>query len=49
MSREETEIKKPDNIVRVVEIILDFNKQNQEGKVLNILTPIKCLVDYQSL
>ena len=32
MSKEEVEIEKPDEIVRVVEMILDFNKQNQQGK-----------------
>ena len=37
MSKEEKEIEKPDKIVRVVEMILDFNKQNQEGKGLKIL------------
>ena len=38
MPKEETEIEKPDEIVRVVEIILDFNKHNQQGKGLKILT-----------
>ena len=43
MSKEEIEIEKPDEIVRVVEMILDFNKQNQQGKGLKILTPNKML------
>ena len=43
MSKEEKEIEKPDKIVRVVEMILDFNKQNQEGKGLKILTPNQML------
>ena len=43
MSKEEKEIEKPDKIVRVVEMILDFNKQNQEGKGLEILTPNQIL------
>ena len=32
MSKEEIEIEKPDEIVEIVEMILDFNKQNQQGK-----------------
>ena len=43
MSKEEIEIEKPDEIVRVVEMILDFNKQNQQGKGLKILTPNQIL------
>ena len=43
MSKEEIEIEKPDEIVRVVEMILDFNKQNQQGKGLKILTPNQML------
>ena len=43
MSKEEIENEKPDEIVRVVEMILDFNKQNQEGKGLKILTPNQML------
>ena len=38
MPKEETEIEKPDEILRVVEIIFDFNKHNQQGKGLKILT-----------
>ena len=32
-------IEKPDKILKIVEEILNFNKQNQEGKGLKILTP----------
>ena len=38
MSKEETETEKPDEIVRAVKMIFDFNKQNQQGKGLKILT-----------
>ena len=44
MSKEEIEIEKPDEIVRVVEMILDFNKQNQQkGQGIKILTPNQML------
>ena len=43
MSKEEIEIEKPDEIVEIVEMILDFNKQNQQGKGLKILTPNQML------
>ena len=43
MSQEEREIEKLDKIVEIVEEILNFNKQNQEGKVLKILTPNQML------
>ena len=43
MSKEEIETEKPDEIVRVVKMILDFNKQNQQGKGLKILTPNQML------
>ena len=43
MSKEEIKIEKPNEIVRVVEMILDFNKQNQQGKGLKILTPNQML------
>ena len=39
MSKEEREIEKSDEIVEIVEDILEFNKQNQEGKASKILTP----------
>ena len=45
MSEKEREIENPDEIVRVVEMILDFNKQQQQqsGKGLKILTPSQML------
>ena len=39
MTRDENEIEKPDEIVNLVEMILEFNRQNQEVKGLKILTP----------
>ena len=48
MSKEEIENEKPYNIVKVVKMILDFNKiEQQEGQGIKILT--KCLTDYQLL
>ena len=38
MTKEEKKIEKPNNIVNLAENILRFNKQNQEGKGLKILT-----------
>ena len=35
----EKEIEKPDKIVEIVEMIFKFNKQNQQGQGLKILTP----------
>ena len=43
MSKEEREIEKPDKIVEIVEEILKFNKQNQQGQGLKILTPSQML------
>ena len=43
MSKKEREIEKPDNIVKVVKKILEFNKHYQEGKGLKILTPNQML------
>ena len=43
MSKEEIEIEKPDEIVRVVEMVLDFTKHYQQGKGLKILTPNQIL------
>ena len=43
MSKEERKIEKPDKIVKIVKKILNFNKQNQEGKGLKILTPNQML------
>ena len=42
-SKKEIKIKNPDKIVEIVEIILKFNKQNQQGKGLKILTPNQML------
>ena len=44
MSKEEIEIEKPYNIVKVVKKILDFNKiEQQEGQGIKILTPNQML------
>ena len=43
MSEKERQIKKPDKILKIVEEILKFNEQNQEGKGLKILTPNQML------
>ena len=43
MSKEERENEKPDKIVEIVREILKFNKQNQEGKGIKILTPNQML------
>ena len=43
MDEEEKEIEKPNEIVNIVEEILEFNKQKQEGKGLKILTPDRML------
>ena len=39
ISKEEKEIEKPNEIINIVEEILEFNKQNQQGQGLKILTP----------
>ena len=39
MSEAEIEIEDPESIVKIVEEILNFNKQNQQGQGLKILTP----------
>ena len=39
MSEEERKIEKPDNIVKIVEEILNFDKEKQEGQGIKILTP----------
>ena len=39
ISDNEIEIEKPDKIVDIVEMILAFNRQNQDGQGLRILTP----------
>ena len=44
MSKEEIENEKPYNIVKVVKMILDFNKiEQQEGQGIKILTPNQML------
>ena len=43
MSKKQKKIEKPNNIVKVVERILELNKQNQQGKGLKILTPNQIL------
>ena len=43
MSKAEIEIEKPDEIVNIVEKILKFNEQNQQGQGLKILTPNQML------
>ena len=39
MSEEEKEIEKPNEVIDIVEEVLEFNKQNQQGHGLKILTP----------
>ena len=43
MSEDEKKIEKPDEILKIVEDILNFNKQNQQGKSFKILTPNQML------
>ena len=43
MPKEERETEKPNNTVKLVEEILSFNKQKQEGKGIKILTPNQML------
>ena len=43
MSDDEKKNEKPDKILKIVEEIFKFNKQNQEGKGLKILTPNQML------
>ena len=43
MSDDETEIEKPYEIADIVERILEFNRQDQEGKGLNIPIPNQML------
>ena len=43
MPKEEKEIEDPESIVEIVEEILKFNEQNQQGKGLKILTPNQML------
>ena len=43
MSKEEREIENPELIVKIVEMIFKFNKQDQQRKGLKILTPKQML------
>ena len=43
MSKVEIDIEKPDKIVNIVEKILKFNEQNQQGQGIKILTPNQML------
>ena len=43
MDEKEKKTEKPNEIIDVVEEILEFNKQKQEGKGLKILTPDQIL------
>ena len=43
MGKEEKQIEKPNEIINIVEEILEFNKQNQQGQGLKILTPDQML------
>ena len=43
MGEEEKEIEKPNEVIDIVEKIIEFNKQNQQGKGLKILTPDQML------
>ena len=43
MNGEEKEIEKSNEIIDIVEKILEFNKQNQQGQGLKILTPDQML------
>ena len=39
MSEKERETEKPNNIVKIIDEILRFNKEEQEGQDIQILTP----------
>ena len=43
MSEEEINTEKPDKIVKIVEDIIRFNKQKQEGQGIKIITPNQML------
>ena len=43
MSENEIEIERPDKMVDLVQEMLEFNRQNQEGQGLKILTPEQML------
>ena len=42
-------IEENEKIINIVERILYFNQLDQSGRRLKILTPTRCLVDYQLL
>ena len=44
LSKNETEIEKPDIMVNIVEKVIEFNRQSQEGQRLKILTPEQMLI-----
>ena len=43
MSENEKKIEQPDKILKIVEEILNFNKQTQQGEGLKVLTPNQML------
>ena len=43
MSESEERVEQPDKIVDIVEKILEFNRQNQEGQGLKVSTPNQML------
>ena len=43
MSENEKKIEQPDKILKIVEEILNFNKETQQGEGLKILTPNQML------
>ena len=43
MRKEERETEKPDNIIKIVDGILRFNKKKQEGQGIKVLTPNQML------
>ena len=43
MAEDKKEVEEPDKILKIVEEILGFKKQNQSGKGLKILTPNQML------
>ena len=43
MSKAEIDTEKPDKIVEIIEKILKFNEQNQQGQGIKILTPNQML------
>ena len=43
MTEDEIKIEKPHKIVEIVEEVLEFNEENQQGSDLKILTPSQML------